>query len=169
MTLLENVLATARKYLGQTEKTSNTGWNDPAFEAKMKLMGWAKPNPWCAYFTELVWKEGFDGHPLLPLLNTLFSAAATATFANFNHTDKFKTGKTPKPGALVVWRHGTGWQGHIGIVSAIIDNTTFKSIEGNTNEAGSREGTAVLEKTRKLGEPFKPSGLNIVGFVYLPE
>jgi hypothetical protein len=168
MTLLENVLTVAKKYIGKTEKSGNTGWKDPEFEKQMKVMGWSNTQSWCAYFSELVWKEGFTGHPMLPQLDKLFSASATATFANFSHSGNFVTGNKPKPGALVVWRHGNGWKGHIGIVSSIVDDKTFKSIEGNTNEAGSREGTAVLEKTRKLGEPYKPNGLNIIGFVYLP-
>lgn len=169
MTLVDNVLAAAKKYIGETEKTGNSGFIDPAFQKKMESVGWNNGQSWCAYFAELAWKEGFAGHPLLPSLDKLFSPSATATFANFSGSKLFKTGTTPALGALVVWRHGNGWQGHVGIVSSIVDKTTFKAIEGNTNAAGSREGVAVLEKTRKLGEPFKAQGLNVVGFVYLPE
>lgn len=39
---------------------------------------------------------------------------------------------------------------HIGIVTGAA-GATIQTIEGNTNEAGSREGTAVLRKDRALG------------------
>lgn len=169
MILQQKVLATAKKYIGQHEKKNNSGFLDQTFEKQMKSVGWNNGQSWCAYFAELAWKEAFIGHQLFSSLDKLFSPSATATFANFKGSSLFKTGTTPKLGALVVWRNGNGWQGHIGIVSEVVSETTFKAIEGNTNAAGGREGVAVLTKTRKLGEPFKAKGLNIIGFVYLPE
>lgn len=169
MTLLQKVLAAAAKYVGQTETQGNSGFVDKAFQKQMEAVGWNKGQSWCAYFAELAWKEAFEGHALLPALDKLFSPAATATYSNFYGSDKFKAGTTPKPGALAVWRLGKGWQGHIGIVEQVLPNGTFISIEGNTNKAGSREGVAVLRKTRATGLPFRPKGLNLIGFIYLPE
>lgn len=167
--LLEQILTAARKYIGQTETKGNTGFIDKTFQKQMESVGWNKTQSWCAYFSELAWKEGFSGHPLLAALDKLFSPSATATYANFSGSTLFKNGSKPKPGALVVWRHGKGWQGHIGIVEEVLPNNSFISIEGNTNQAGSREGVAVLRKTRKLGELYKANGLNIIGFIYLPD
>lgn len=167
-TLLDKVLSAARSYIGQHETTGNSGFVDKAFQKKMEAIGWNKGQSWCAYFAELAWKQGFEGHPLLPALDKLFSPSATATYSNFYGSTLFKTGLVPKPGALVAWRHGNGWQGHMGIVESVSADKIFVSIEGNTNQAGGREGVAVLRKTRQTGQPFKPSGLNLLGFVYLP-
>jgi hypothetical protein len=50
---------------------------------------------------------------------------------------------SPSRGDIVVYRFS-----HIGIVTAT-NTTGVSTIEGNTNEAGSREGTAVLRKERQ--------------------
>lgn len=171
MTLVKKILETAKSYIGQKEKAGNAGFIDPAFEAKMKAMGWQASQSWCAYFAELCWKSGFTvlKHPHLQLIDRLFSPSATATAANFMNNDLFKTGKKPKPGALAIWKHGNTWKGHIGIVSEVLKDGTFKCIEGNTNAAGSREGIMVAEKIRPVETTFKAAGLNLICFVYVPE
>jgi hypothetical protein len=171
MALSDKIVQTGLSYVGQQEISGNKGFKNAAFQKKMEECGWSMTQSWCAYFAELVWKEAFGkSHPLWKTLDRLFSPSATATFANFKgHPTEFATGKTPKVGALVVWQYGNGWQGHIGVVTELVDKTTFKTVEGNTNSSGGREGIEVAVKTRKLGEPFKAKGLNIVGFVYPPE
>jgi len=153
----------ARKYLGQRETPNNSGFKDKAFEKKMTEVGWSKSLAWCSYFAELVWKEAFPEKK--KEFDKLFSGSATATFKNFELA-KWKVGGIPKPGALVVWRYGNGWQGHIGIVSTVRDNGIFTSIEGNTNAAGGREGIEVAEKVRNHLAPYTANGLNIIGFIY---
>lgn len=164
----DRILQVAAKYIGQIEKQGNLGFNDPTFEAAMKAVGWQPSQSWCAYFCELVWKEavGKQNH-LWKVCDKLFSASATATYANFASSKLFTTGKAPKPASLAVWRYGNDWRGHIGIVESV-GAGQFVAIEGNTNAAGSREGMFVMRKTRKLGEPFKAKGLNLIGFVYAP-
>ncbi len=168
MTLQEKVISVAQSYIGKTEKAGNSGFNDPAFELNMKEVGFVKGQSWCAYFAELVWKEALKDHSLYGSLDKLFSASAVATAANFKNSALFKTGTTPKVGAVVIWRHGKGWQGHAGVVETV-GKDSFNSIEGNTNAAGGREGIEVARKTRKHPDSFKANGLNIVCFIYLPE
>lgn len=65
-----------------------------------------------------------------------------------------------------MWRSGHSWKGHIGIVATVSPNGGhFTAIEGNTNEAGGREGDCVAEKTRRIEWLSRPSGLNLLGFV----
>ena len=168
--ITDKIVSVAKSYIGETELPNNSGWKDAAFQQKMVDCGWQKGQSWCAFTTELIWKEAYGkDSPVYPLLDRLFSASATATAANFIASKDFTTGKSPKEGALVLWRHGTGWQGHAGVVTKVIDGINFKSIEGNTNSAGGREGIEVAEKNRKVGEAFKPNGLNIICFVYPKE
>jgi hypothetical protein len=53
-----------------------------------------------------------------------------------------------KPGFIFIINHGGG-QGHTGIVSSV-EGPFIKTIEGNSNPAGSREGLGVFELTRKI-------------------
>lgn len=58
-----------------------------------------------------------------------------------------------RPGDLVLFDfHGNRWD-HIGLLAQLPDGDgAFWTVEGNTNEAGSREGDGVLFKPRKLGD-----------------
>ncbi len=163
----QKIVQIAGSYVGQQEISGNKGFKNPAFQKKMQDCGWQINNAWCSFFAELVWKEAYGkSNPLYNTLDRLFSPSAVATFGNFKgHPTNFKTGDKPKVGALVVWRYGNGWQGHIGIVESI-DKNTFVSIEGNTNKDGGREGIEVARKHRSLGMPFRKQGLNLIGFVY---
>jgi hypothetical protein len=166
--LSQKIVEVAKSYIGQQEISGNKGFKNTAFQKKMQDCGWQMGSAWCAYFTELVWKEAFGkSHPLYSTLDRLFSPSAVSTYSNFKgYPNGFKAGSTPKVGSLVVWRLGNGWQGHIGIVTEIVDKSTFKTIEGNTNNAGGREGIEVAKKIRTLGMPFKAKGLNLIGFIY---
>lgn len=137
---------------------------DPSFEAKMKAVGWKPTDAWCCYFAELVAKEAFGPGEKWDAFDKLFSPNCQATFANFSQSEMFKTGNIPRPGALAVWRMGRTWKGHIGIVESAT-STQFITIEGNTNLAGSREGTHVLRRTRRY--VLGGSGLHLIGFIYL--
>ena len=158
------IIEKALKCLGETETPNNSGFVDKAFEAAMKSTGWQKGESWCCYFTELIWKEAYAGNDfILKELDRLFSASATKTYSNFRQSG-FKVSPDPVPGALILFQHGHTWMGHAGIVVDIAKDFVI-TVEGNTNTNGSREGTAVCQKTRKLNQPQGP-GLNILGFVH---
>ncbi len=159
----------ALKYVGQKEKKSNSGFQTLEFEEKMKAVGFLSGQAWCSYFSELVWREVYlkNRPEIIPSLKVLFNASATATFKNFDLDETYMTSTTPVVGSLVVWRHGNGWKGHIGIVVEVSGNF-FKSVEGNTNKAGEREGTQVDIKQRKIDYVPKENELNLIGFILPP-
>lgn len=171
--LADKVVEIARGYIGETELPSNGGWKDIAFQHKMEAVGWHKGEAWCCYTTELIWKEAFKalGHPLYAYLDKLFSGSTIATAANFKASPHFKTGQTPRKGAVAIYREGLGgWTGHAVIVEEVIPNSNaYKSIEGNTNKDGGREGIEVAQRKRFYGLPPTNKGLNLVCFIYLPE
>jgi hypothetical protein len=172
MAKIPNIVGVAQKYVGKQEIAGNMGFKDADFQKRMEAVGFLKGQAWCSYFTELVWKEAYNiGTPesiaILKKLDKLFSASATATFKNFELDGTFKVGQVPIPGAIVIFRHGVGWQGHAGIVTAYANgDKVFYTVEGNTNAQGGREGIEVAQKSRKLGLPLNKNGLNIVGFIY---
>jgi hypothetical protein len=154
----------AQKYIGKTEISGNAGFTDPDFQEKMKLVGWKKGEAWCAYFTEVVFKEAFPAKAAD--FNRLFSASAVQTYGNFV-ANGYIGKQTPEPGDLVIWRlykdNKPQWQGHAGIVLSVHSTTSFSSIEGNTNDGGGREGYIVAEKMRDTKK--RANGLNVMGFI----
>jgi hypothetical protein len=170
--LADKVAEVAKGYIGRKELPNNSGFQDPVFQKKMEAVGWHKGESWCAYTAELIWKEAFLAANFITFggyLDALFSGSAVATAANFQASPHFKTGKTPRKGALAIYRHGNSWQGHVGVVISVSDAVNYWNVEGNTNKDGGREGIEVADKLRKNGIPFQAGGLNLICFVYLPE
>lgn len=160
----ETVVKTAIKYIGQTEKPGNMGFNDQDFEKKMNAVGFQKTHAWCSYFVELVFKEANPDK--LQEFDKLFSASATKTYQNFVDAG-YPFSKTPTEGALVIWQNMKAgkphWTGHAGVVVKVIDNITFESVEGNTNDGGGREGYIVARRIRKVLQVKE--GLRVMGFI----
>ncbi|HZI24818.1 MAG TPA: CHAP domain-containing protein [Chryseolinea sp.] len=157
----------AFKYIGQTEKPGNAGFNDDEFEAKMKAVGFNPTNAWCALFSELVFKEAYPER--VKELDKLFSASAVQTYKNFKDAG-FLMNELPYPGNLAIWQTQKDgkphWTGHAGIVYSVIDQNTFECIEGNSNDQGGREGYIVAKRVRKVLRNVK-DGLEILGFIQI--
>lgn len=163
---MEKLIEVARKDLGKKEKPGNTGFEDPELEKAMKAVGWSPGWAWCASIQEKWIWEAFPN--LKNQVNGYFVPSATATFRNLKNAG-YPVSMEPKEGALVFWQRMKDgvpqWQGHAGVVSRVVSSKEFYSIEGNTNEQGSREGTHVLEKFRTVQKDIE-NGLKVIGFVY---
>lgn len=159
----------AQKYIGQTEKPGNMGFNDADFERKMKEVGFVKGHAWCSYFCELVFKEAYP--EIFPELDKLFSGSTIQTFRNFRDAGHI-IGNIPQADTLVIWqtiREGKPQTtGHAGIVLEAIDTWQFRSIEGNTNDGKGREGYIVATHRRKLLAEVH-NGLKVLGFIQIPK
>lgn len=163
---VQKIVSVATKYVGQKEKPGNSGFVDPTFETKMRIVGFQTGYAWCALFTELVYREAYsDIDPgQIDAIGQLFSPMAVDTYRRFKNSGH-KVDNVPNVGDVVIWKHGNGPSGHAGIVVAVGPGNEFTTIEGNTNAAGGREGEVVALKKRKTGQPFTSNGLNIVGFI----
>jgi hypothetical protein len=157
----------ALKYVGQTEKPGNMGFNDAVFEAYMKDVGFEFGHAWCSYFGELVFKEALP--EIFEELDKLFSASAVQTFKNFQDAG-YSISQTPQIDALVIWqkfKDGVAhWTGHVGIVSNVKSTWEFESVEGNANSKGGREGFEVAVLDRKIFAEVL-NGLKVLGFVQI--
>lgn len=154
----------AKKYLNQSELPGNVFDENTPIGKILHKAGQKNGEAWCSYFVEGVFREAYpekDDH-----FSKIFSAGAVNTFHNFREVG-YKTSTTPSVGSIVIWqRYKDGkpsWQGHAGIVIEVIDENRFRSIEGNTNRAGSREGDSVQIKERTL--THRINGLNVLGFI----
>lgn len=162
----EFIVSAASYYIGQLEKKANSGFVSEAFEKEMKAVGFYKGAPWCMFFVKLIWKKAYRKHETLSgVVNRMLNGSALMSYNNMKNNKSFELCDEPLPGSIVIWRYGNTDKGHAGIVIAKIDANTFKTIEGNTNQHGSREGEIVAEKLRTLIRPFKSDGLNLIGFI----
>lgn len=156
----------AEKYIGQKESAGNVFPDSSPLGKALHKAGQKNGEAWCAYFVEAVFVEAFPEKE--PALTRLFSASAVKTYENFKAAG-YTVSDKPKPGDIVIWqRYKDGvklWQGHAGIVTDVINANRFKTIEGNTNSAGSREGDSVQRKERTLTR--LANGLNVLGFITL--
>jgi hypothetical protein len=155
----------AAKYIGQTEKPGNSGFNDAEFEKRMRAAGFQTGQAWCAYFCELVFKETYPTK--FAELDKLFSGSTIQTFRNFRDA-AYLIGNVPQVDALVIWQSYKAGKpqatGHAGIVSKMVSTWEFESIEGNTSDAKSREGYIVARHQRKVLADVK-DGLKVLGFI----
>lgn len=162
MTRTDQIIQTATSFLGQQEKPGNSGFKTSEFEAAMKRVGWFKGAAWCDFFAELVWTTAYrDDLKTAAILSKLFTGGTLRSFQNFKKSRLFTISMTPVPGALVYWKH-SATTGHVGIVVEAPDGPQFRTVEGNTNDAGGREGYIVARRWRNLSEK------SLLGFVYPP-
>lgn len=156
----------AKNDIGKKEKPGNTGFIDKDHENRMVAVGWKSGQAWCSYQVE-AWFLQANPHRKAELEN-LFVPSAVNTFRNLVNAG-YKHSMIPTVGALVYWQkmdNGKAlWTGHAGVVSRVVSDTEFYSIEGNTNSKGSREGDSVQEKQR-LVRAVK-NGLQVLGFITL--
>lgn len=154
-------------YIGQTEQPGNVFDPKSEFGSKLKNAGHVDGHPWCALFAEVCAKEAYPDK--FDEFDSLFSASAVQTFKNFKKAD-YEISLDPFVDALVIWQkyiNGVAqWQGHAGIVIEVLKDNWFRSVEGNTNAAGSREGTTVAVKQRPTILKAEV-GLVVMGFIRL--
>lgn len=108
----------------------------------LRVAGWRSPAPWCAAF--VFWcllESGADRKKLWGL-----PASTLSLYQWASKGKRIKQNAFANRGDLFVWNDGRA--GHTGFVANRIGVAHFKTIEGNTDDAGSREGVRVAERTR---------------------
>lgn len=168
----------AEDHIGYKEYPGNKGFQNKTFDTLMRQVGFKNGWAWCALFAEACWAiPTYSGKSkVIVSISDNFSANAVRTFENFQNdqTELFSIIKSgvPSPGDVVIWekrsdgepiKKGIWTIGHAGIVQSA-EEGFFKSIEGNSNESGGREGIEVAVKTRKYNY-FDKNGLCLKGFI----
>ena len=147
----EKMVSLAREEIGVSEVDgTNCGPRVNTYKAATWLdadKGW----PWCAAFICWLIREAIEGE------DVKFTRPETAGAWDFENWAKRQsslvdlrkpTNEDVKAGDIVVFTFS-----HIGIAIADIDSSGYvKTIEGNTNGVGSREGGSVLEKNRHVSK-----------------
>jgi len=128
----KSLVATAQKELGVREKT---GRNDgKQVEAYLALVGLKKGEPWCAAFVSWVYQQA-----AYPLPRTGWSPAL------FPSTRQLRVAM---PGDVFgIYFPALKRIGHCGIVGSVY-HSWIRTVEGNTNGSGGREGDGVYSRLR---------------------
>jgi hypothetical protein len=147
--LAEKIVSLAKKEIG-VEEVNGTNCGPRVNEYKSATwLDSTKSWPWCAAFICWLLREAMKGGTYT------FKRPQTAGAYDFENwcrdQDKSVSLKKPhggdiKSGDIVIFNFS-----HIGLAVGSPDSDGYvKTIEGNTDGAGSREGGAVLEKRRKI-------------------
>lgn len=143
----------AARYIGVKETGSNKAGTSKALKAIFKsdsvvINGATDGYPWCAAFVSFCVQKLLNYSPFFPTIIPPKEASVSRflnIWAKNNNCLIFpgnSTTSTPQKGDIVVFTFS-----HIGIVESV-NGRMITTIEGNTNDAGSREGEVVARKVR---------------------
>lgn len=154
MTLIEKSLEIAASQLGVQEipKNSNAGADVEKYLKSVKL---GKGYSWCMAFVYWCVNEAAKS---LNVTNPLVCTAGVLNEWNKVAVDH-KFTKNPQAGDIFIMDFGKG-AGHTGFVTSV-GNGRIQTIEGNSNDDGSREGYEVCRKPN--GRPLS----SIKGYIRL--
>ena len=149
------VLEIAASQVGVQEhpKGSNSG---PEVDEYLKSVLLSAGNPWCMAFVYWCAREAYrECVMVIPLAQT-GGVMIQWKKAQLRKVPNRASGVKPGDIFIMQFAHGTG---HTGFVESI-GNGVIHTIEGNTNDDGSREGYEVARRVRPISSIF--------GFIQLP-
>jgi hypothetical protein len=156
--LSDTLIAEAKKWIGVKELTNhNDGLEVEMFQKAVD--GKAQGESWCMCFVQFCLQQT---ECKLGLRSNMYSSEHCLTV--WNKTPKEMRRIQPHPGYVVIWQHGDTTQGHTGIVTELIDEDNFSTIEGNTGDGLGivRDGDGVYRRTRSI---HGAGTMKVVGFI----
>lgn len=154
-TTAQKVIDIAISQVGVHEGRSNGSWNnDTRYADEVPGLKWADKQPWCQTFVTWVARKAGVQH----LYGDPERPTASCDFAGDWWKKQGRWSEYPAVGAQVFFGYPHDLN-HTGIVYAY-DADFIYTIEGNTNDNGSREGDGVYRKKRPR------RGANIIGYGY---
>lgn len=139
MTLPQKALEIAITQIGEEEVPRGSNWGVPVKDY-LASVGISFPASWCMAFIYWCFRNASVE------LNVPNKAVQTGgVLAAWNKGQMYAI-TDPQAGDVFIMDFGHGL-GHTGIIEAI-DGDNLKTIEGNTNDTGSREGYEVCRKIR---------------------
>ncbi|MBA5629882.1 CHAP domain-containing protein [Moheibacter lacus] len=144
-------IANSQLHVRENPRNSNRGKEVDAYLKAAGLDAHRGNYAWCMAFVYWVFEEACKN---LGRSNPMVKTAGV--LKQWNQTDcrKFKTKDVVnnpsliKPGYVFIRNYGRG-MGHTGIITAV-KGGYIHTIEGNSNDNGTREGIGVFELTRKI-------------------
>lgn len=124
--------------LGKAEQPHGSNWG-PHVQKYLASVGIKFPAAWCMAFVYWCCSTADQDTPL---------AKTGGVLDQWNKVMPRYKVKKPEPGDIFVMNFGKGL-GHTGFVERV-DGLNILTIEGNTNDEGSREGYEVARRVRKI-------------------
>ena len=141
------LLKEALKYLGEKE-TPHLSNRSIRIDYWLTETGVGVGLPWCAAYVTGVGRQAL-GHAW----PVIFSASVQSMVDWAIKKEILKD--DPQKGDLfVIYFPSLKRYAHVGIVQEVLDGK-IKTIEGNTNPGGSRDGWGIYERTRTIASTFK--------------
>lgn len=133
----------ARSYIGTKDNGNNKVKFNTEFYGR-EVSG--DSYPWCVVFIWYVFKKLGASNLFCGGKKVASCGVVISEMAAQKHSYK----ETPKKGDLVIFDFSGNHTAHthIGVVSEVINSTSFKTIEGNTSNTNYTNGGYVLEQTR---------------------
>lgn len=137
----QKIINTANSQLGKEEIPKGSNWG-PHVQGYLQSVGITFPASWCAAFVYWVMRQaGITVTAVVPKTGGVLKMWQMA---------KDYRVKTPQPGDVFIMDYGKGL-GHTGIVLAV-EGANIRTIDGNTNSDGSREGYQVANRVRPISK-----------------
>jgi len=152
---IPKLLEIATAEFGVREEGDNGGERVNEYQA---VNGGKSGDSWCADFVCWCIQQTEQATGITLKFNK--SAGALA----LRNANKLLQVPSPTVGSIMIMQHADTALGHAGIVRNY-GTSTVGTIEGNTNEAGSRQGDGVYSKTRFRVNPVDK--LHIIGYLDL--
>jgi hypothetical protein len=141
MKLSQKALEIAITQIGKQENPLGSNWGEPV-QSYLRSVGIGFPASWCMAFVYWCFKNASIA---LEVRNTAVKTGGV--LKAWNDSPKIIKSNVPSIGSVFIMDFGKGL-GHTGIVEKF-DSENIYTIEGNTNDSGSREGIEVCRRTRK--------------------
>lgn len=137
-----NLIEKALSQLGNSEQPKGSNWG-PSVKKYLNSVGINFPASWCMAFVYWCARDTSNdtGNPN-PLIKT------GGVLNQWRKIDAKYKHSSPAAGDIFIMDFGKGL-GHTGIVEKVVGDT-IHTIEGNSNDEGSREGFEVCRRTRKI-------------------
>ncbi|MBL7988821.1 MAG: CHAP domain-containing protein [Chlorobi bacterium] len=141
--LLQAVVLIGQSQIGVRESPlgSNRG---PEVDRYLSTTGLASGNYWCAAFVYWLYDQAAKK---LGVPNPMTRSGSVMKLWN-EARKAARVAEVPQPGMVFIISHGGG-TGHTGIVEGV-HGGVVQTIEGNTNEAGQRNGIGVFRRKRAI-------------------
>lgn len=141
MTLANAILKYATLELGKEEEPRGSNWGDDVKKYLLSV-GITFPASWCMAFVYWCHEQACEE---LGIPNKMFKTGGVL----YQYVkSKSLAVKSPQPGDVGIMDHGKGL-GHTFIVEWV-EKEIVHTIEGNTNDEGSREGYEVCKRQRNI-------------------
>jgi hypothetical protein len=136
-----------RSQINVSEQPAGSNWG-PEVSQYLAAVGVKSPAPWCAAFVKWCFDKA-------SIRTTITAWSPTAHNAKNIIYAKGQQLKPPLPGdVFTLYYTNLRRIAHTGFFDGMTNTTIYKTVEGNTNKQGSREGTAVLVKYRSLKSTY---------------